>query len=113
MKSKEIVPALAALAHETRLATFRLLVQAGPGGMTVGTVAERLKVPNPTLSFHLKELAHAGLVLSVQEGRFIRCVANFAAMNSLLGYLTENCCSGASCEVRATECKPKTSKVIA
>jgi ArsR family transcriptional regulator, arsenate/arsenite/antimonite-responsive transcriptional repressor len=111
MKTKDAVPALAALAHDTRLAVFRLLVQAGPEGLTVGTVAEKLKVPNPTMSFHLKELVHTGLVLTEQEGRFIRCIANFAAMDQLIGYLTENCCGGESCDVRAPECKPKPKKV--
>lgn len=93
----DVVPALAALAHDTRLAVFRQLVQAGMPGLTVGTLAERLGVPNPTLSFHLKELVHAELVRTEQEGRFIRCCANFDTMDRLIGFLTENCCAGASC----------------
>ena len=107
MESKDAISALAALAHDTRLAVFRLLVQAGEEGMTVGTIAERLKVPNPTLSFHLKELTYAGLVVTEQQGRFISCSANFAAMDSLVGYLTENCCAGASCDLRVLTCIPK------
>ena len=107
MKSKDAVNALSALAHETRLAVFRTLVQAGEEGLTVGEIAERLKVPNATLSFHLKELTHVGLVLAEQQSRFIRCTANFKAMDKLVGFLTENCCSGASCDVRAHACKPR------
>jgi ArsR family transcriptional regulator, arsenate/arsenite/antimonite-responsive transcriptional repressor len=104
MKTTDAVKALAALAQDTRLAIYRLLVQQGPGGLPAGTVAERLDVPAPTLSFHMKELAHAGMVAARQEGRFIYYSANYEQMNGLLGYLTENCCQG---ERRQAECMPR------
>jgi ArsR family transcriptional regulator len=97
METKSIVVQLAALAQETRLAAWRLLVVAGPAGMTVGAIAESLEVPAATLSFHLKTLANAGLVSTRQEGRFIYCVADFSVMHGLVGYLGENCCGGADC----------------
>jgi DNA-binding transcriptional ArsR family regulator len=90
-KSTAIV-ALAALAQHTRLALFRLLDEAGPAGLAAGAIAERLGVAAPTLSFHLKELAHAGLIRSVQQGRYVVYSADFDAMNALIAYLTENCC---------------------
>jgi DNA-binding transcriptional ArsR family regulator len=82
---------------------FRLLVQAGPDGMAASKISEALDVPPSSLSFHLKELVHAELVTSRQEGRFIYYMANFPAMNALLAYLTENCCGGAPC---STVCTP-------
>jgi ArsR family transcriptional regulator, arsenate/arsenite/antimonite-responsive transcriptional repressor len=94
METKNALSALAALAQETRLTVFRLLIEAGPEGLPVGKIGERLGVPAATLSFHMKELAHADLVTMRHEGRYIYCVANFATMNSLLAYLTENCCGG-------------------
>ena len=94
METKGIITALAALAHETRLAVFRLLVETGPDGLPVGKIGERLGLAPATLSFHLKELAHADLVTTRHEGRFIYCSANFATMNGLVGYLTDNCCGG-------------------
>ena len=97
MKTPEAIRALAALSQETRLAIYRLLVQQGPEGLAVGTIAEWTGVAGATLSFHLKEMARAGLVTTRQEGRFIFYSANFAAMNSLMGYLTENCCQGQGC----------------
>jgi len=102
------VKALAALAQETRLAVFRLLVEQGPAGLTPGVIAERLELAPATLSFHLKELANAGLIRARQESRFIHYSADFEAMNGLVGYLTENCCSaGGSCEtVCAADCTP-------
>jgi DNA-binding transcriptional ArsR family regulator len=96
MKDQDAVRALGALAQGTRLAVFRLLVEAGPDGVTVGKISEALDASGPALSFHLKELAHAGLVESRQEGRFVRYSANFERMNALLSFLTENCCSGSS-----------------
>src|SRR5438552_12815242 len=103
MKTGEAVKALAALAQDTRLAIYRLLVQQGPDGLPAGSIAERLDVPAATLSFHLKELTNAGMIESRQDGRFVYYSANYEQMNGLLGYLTENCCQGESC---TTECVP-------
>lgn len=97
MDTKPALAALAALAQESRLATFRLLVQAGPAGLPATRIAEALGTPPSSLSFHLKELSHANLVIPRQEGRFIIYAANFDTMNGLLGFLTENCCGGNPC----------------
>jgi ArsR family transcriptional regulator len=97
MESNTAVSQLAALAQESRLAIFRLLVQQGAEGLAVGKIAEALGLANATLSFHLKTLAQAGLIEARQDGRFIHYSANFAAMNTLLGFLSENCCGGQSC----------------
>lgn len=98
MDTKEAVKRLSSIAQEARLDIFRLLVQAGPEGLSAGVIGEKLDIPNSTLSFHLKELNHAGLISSRQESRFIYYSANYKAMNDLLSYLTENCCAGtASC----------------
>jgi DNA-binding transcriptional ArsR family regulator len=98
METKGVLTALSALAHDTRLAVFRLLVETGPDGLPVGKIGERLGTAPATLSFHLKELANAALVTMRHEGRFIYCAANFATMNGLLAYLTENCCgTGTAC----------------
>lgn len=105
MKTAEAVKALAALAQDTRLAVYRLLVQKGPEGMSAGVIAERLDLPAATLSFHLKELANAGMAQSRQEGRFVYYSANYDRMNGLLGYLTENCCQGE--ENASSECAPR------
>ena len=94
MENKDAVNALAALAQESRLAVFRLLVQNGPDGLTPGVIGERLSLPAPTLSFHLKTLAQAGLVTTVQEGRYVRYRADMANFNSLTAFLTKDCCSG-------------------
>lgn len=91
------VQALAALAQESRLAIFRLLVQAGPEGLVAGRVAELLDISPATLSFHLKSLAQGGLVRGRPEGRFVRYVADFEAMHGLIDYLSENCCGGQPC----------------
>ena len=99
METKDVLTALSALAHETRLAIFRLLVEIGPEGLPVGKIGERLSTPPTTLSFHLKELANADLVTTRHEGRFIYCSANFATMNGLLAYLTENCCGSGTVSV--------------
>lgn len=109
MDSTTVLRALAALAQDTRLALFRLLVERGPAGLTPGRIAEVLDVPPATLSFHLKELANAGLIGARQESRFIHYSANFDAMNGLVGYLTENCCraSGSCAPACAPECNPK------
>ena len=94
MESEDAVGALSALAQETRLSIFRLLVQAGPGGVAAGRIGETLDVPPATLSFHLKELAHAGLASSRQEGRFIYYSADYERMAALMTFLTQNCCQG-------------------
>lgn len=91
------VARLYALAQESRLAVFRLLVQQGPEGLCASDIAAKLKLAPATLSFHLKELSNAGLLKSRQEGRFIYYAPDFKAMNGLLAYLTENCCAGSSC----------------
>jgi DNA-binding transcriptional ArsR family regulator len=92
MKSNEVVEALAALAQESRLALFRILVKRGPEGYTPTQLSEKLDVPGPTLSFHLKELQRANLIEARREGRFLYYSPNFRRMNQLLGFLTENCC---------------------
>src|SRR5579871_649509 len=97
MESKKAVEALSALAQGSRLDVYRLLVQAGPEGIAASDIAERLRIPANTLSFHLKTLNHAHLVQSRQEGRFVYYAANYEQMNALLGFLTENCCGGRSC----------------
>lgn len=97
METKNALSALAALAQESRLAVFRLLVQVGPEGMAASKIGERLSIPPSSLSFHLKELSHAGLVIARQEGRFIIYAADIKNMNGLIGFLTENCCGGAAC----------------
>lgn len=97
MESKHAVEALGALAQASRLQVYRLLVQAGPEGLAASEIAERLDVPANTLSFHLKTLSHAELVVSRPEGRFVYYSANYEKMNALLGFLTENCCGGRSC----------------
>ena len=96
METKRVLNALAALSQEHRLAVFRLLVEHAPEGLSAGLIAERLSLAAPTLSFHLKELSHAGLIASRQDGRFIWYSADLAAMNGLVGYLTENCCRASS-----------------
>jgi len=97
MEIKTIVTALAALAQDSRLAIFRLLVQVGPAGLPAGKIGEILGIPPSSLTFHMKELSHAGLVSSRQESRYVIYSANFQAMNEVLAYLTENCCGGAPC----------------
>ena len=101
MKPAQVVKALAALAQPTRLAIYRLLVARGPEGMAAGQIAEKLKVSPATLSFHFKTLSHAGLLDSRQDGRFVYYAANFAVMNGMVAYLTENCCGG-----KPDACKP-------
>ena len=97
MNSSLAVEALGALAQEHRLTLFRLLVQAGDDGLSAGAIAERLGMPNSSLSFHLGHLARAGLISQRREGRSLIYTADYAAMNSLVGYLVENCCAGAGC----------------
>lgn len=98
MEPDAVINALAALAQTTRLAIFRLLVQAGRDGVSAGRIAEALGVPASSLSFHMKELSHAGLVRSRQQSRFVIYAAQFDAMNGLIAYLTENCCGGRPCD---------------
>lgn len=97
METKNALAALSAVAHESRLAVFRLLVQAGPAGMAASKIADKLGIAPSSLSFHLKELAHAELVTHRQDGRFVIYAANFEAMNSLVVFLTVNCCAGKTC----------------
>ncbi len=94
MKKSRALAALAAVAQETRLDIFRLLVQKGPAGMPAGEIGARMDLPSPTLSFHLNQLRNAGLLSSRRESRSIIYSANYATMQALLAYLTENCCSG-------------------
>ena len=97
MRASNAVEALAALAQEHRLALFRLLVQAGDKGMAAGAIADALNVPNSSLSFHLGQLRNAGLILQERQHRSLIYRANYPAMNTLVGYLMENCCAGADC----------------
>jgi len=94
VESNSVINALAALAQDTRLAAYRLLVQAGPDGLAAGEIAERLAVPPATLSFHLKELARAGLLQARPAGRFVMYHADYRVMHALIDYLSENCCGG-------------------
>lgn len=113
MNTQQIISALAALAQENRLAIFRRLVVAGPDGLTPGVLSQTLDLPPATLSFHLKELMHAGLLRKRQEGRFIHYQADFAAMNGVIAYLTENCCQGASCDINDACCtSPETGESL-
>jgi ArsR family transcriptional regulator, arsenate/arsenite/antimonite-responsive transcriptional repressor len=107
MKTKTVIAALAALAQESRLNAFRLLVQTGPQGLAASKIGEQLDIAPSSLSFHLKELTNAGLIEARQEGRFIIYSANFDTMNSVLSFLTENCCGGESCTPSSNKsCKP-------
>ena len=108
MKNAEAVAALAALAQDNRLDVFRLLVEAGPDGMPAGRVAEKLKLAPSALTFHFDRLREAGLVNVRREGRSMIYAAQFDTMNGLVGFLTENCCAGASCAPAA--CAPKSRK---
>ncbi|HWX01865.1 metalloregulator ArsR/SmtB family transcription factor [Collimonas sp.] len=94
MKTKSVVTALAALAQDSRLAIFRALVQAGPEGLPAGKIGEITGISPSSVSFHMKELSHADMATSRNEGRFVIYSANFATMNALLAFLTENCCGG-------------------
>ncbi|MBI5900513.1 MAG: winged helix-turn-helix transcriptional regulator [Rhodocyclales bacterium] len=102
MKTAHAVAKLAALAQESRLRIFRLLVQAGPEGMNAGAIAEAVGIPANTLSFHIAHLARAGLVAARQESRFIYYSASYPAMDELLAFLTDNCCQGEG------QCLPRT-----
>ena len=112
METLNAITALTALGHATRLAAFRLLVEAGPAGRMAGDIATALQVPPATLSFHLKELVQAGLVESESQGRHVCYRANFDAMSALIEFLTRNCCGGdaARCAPSAKQAAPRTSK---
>ena len=103
MKMDKAVTALGAIAHGHRLAVYRMLVERGPAGIPAGEIAQMLGVPPSSLTFHLQQLLHAGLVTQRRLGRQLIYAADFAAMNGLVAYLTENCCGGAAC---APVCKP-------
>ncbi|MEO8305427.1 MAG: metalloregulator ArsR/SmtB family transcription factor [Betaproteobacteria bacterium] len=104
MEMLDVLRALGALAQENRLAAFRLLIEHAPDGLPAGSIAERLDLAPATLSFHLKELTHAGLIAARQDGRFIWYRAELDTMNGLVGYLTENCCGASG--VCAPACVP-------
>ncbi len=106
MKSTDAIDALSALAQEHRLALFRLLVQAGPDGLAAGAIADALALPASSLSFHLAHLNRAGLIDQRRDGRSLIYTANYAAMNALVGFLTENCCGGAGCAPPPSEKEP-------
>lgn len=105
MKSNDVIVSLFALAQESRLAVFRALVKRGPQGYTPSELAEKLSVPPPTLSFHLKELSRAQLIGAKREGRFLNYSVNFPRMNSVVEFLTDQCCSLAESDC-STVCKP-------
>ncbi len=97
MKTKQAITALAALAQDSRLAVFRLLVQAGPAGLAASKIGEALDIAPSSLSFHLKELSHAGMVTHTKIGRSLIYAANFKTMTGLVSFLTDNCCGGNPC----------------
>jgi ArsR family transcriptional regulator, arsenate/arsenite/antimonite-responsive transcriptional repressor len=107
MKADDAVAALSAVAHEHRLAVYRMLVKRGPQGLPAGEIASRLELPPSSLTFHLQQLLRAGLVTQRRLGRQLIYAANYAAMNGLLAYLTENCCGGTTC---TPACEPVTAK---
>lgn len=109
MKAESVIAALSALAHEHRLAVFRLLVQQGCEGLAAGDMARALGVPNSSLSFHLAQLQQAGIVMQRREGRSLIYSADYSAMENLLGFLTENCCQGVQC-ISATSNEKETSQ---
>lgn len=110
MKTKQAIAALGALAQETRLAAFRLLVQAGPEGMPAGEIADKLDLPASSLSFHLAQLTQAGMVVQLRAGRSLIYSVDFQSMNGLMAYLTQNCCGG-SASVCTPVCEPATRSV--
>lgn len=107
MDNKTAVTQLGSIAQEARLEIYRLLVQAGSNGLAAGVISEQLGIPGSTLSFHLKELSHAGMIASRQESRFIYYSANYDAMNQLLAYLTEHCCAGQQFCCVDVACQPE------
>ncbi|NDI85639.1 ArsR/SmtB family transcription factor [Undibacterium crateris] len=107
MDTSQAIAGLAAIAQESRLTVFRLLVQAGPDGLIASKISEQLGIPPSSLSFHLKELSRADMLRVRQDGRFMIYSANFDTMNNLIGYLTENCCGGQPCS-SGIACQPGT-----
>lgn len=105
MEDTDVIKALSALAQPHRLKAFRALVVAGPEGLNAGAIAAELDVPAPTLSFHLKELVHAGLITQERNGRNLIYRADYACMNSVLAYLTDNCCRGEACLDEVASCR--------
>jgi DNA-binding transcriptional ArsR family regulator len=104
--TEKIVRALGAIAHEHRLAVFRMLVERGPDGLSAGAIAGQLGMPPSSLTFHLQQLLHAGLVTQRRVSRQLIYAADFAAMNDLVSYLTENCCGGEACGPACHPAKP-------
>ena len=113
MEKSDALAALAALAQESRLDIYRLLVQAGADGLPAGHIGEQLGLPSATLAFHLKQLKHAGLVTFTRDGRSLIYAAVYPAMNGLLAYLTDNCCQGnpAACGLSGTVCAPSATTI--
>ena len=109
MKNPDAVAALGALAHETRLAVYRLLVERGPDGLAAGVIADQLDIPPSSLTFHLQQLLQAGLVTQRRVSRQIFYATDFGAMNGLIGYLTENCCGGSTTCAPACNPRPRAS----
>lgn len=106
MEKTDAIASLSALAHETRLDIYRLLVEAGPAGLPAGVIADRIELAGPTLSFHLNHLKHAGLVAFKREGRSLIYTADYGQMNGLVAYLTENCCQGDAAACGVPSCAP-------
>ncbi|WP_407792297.1 ArsR/SmtB family transcription factor [Pigmentiphaga litoralis] len=104
MEMKTAARALTAIGNESRLLVYRMLIEAGPAGLPAGKLAELARMPPSSLSFHLKELVHADLLESRQEGRFVIYAAKYQTMNDLIGFLTENCCGGNPCMPVAEQC---------
>ena len=110
MNAKQVVVALGAIAHDHRLAVYRLLVEKGPQGLAAGEIAQTLAMPPSSLTFHLQQMQRAGLLTQRRLGRQLIYAADFAAMNDLVGYLTENCCGGAPCAPACVPSPPITSR---
>lgn len=110
MKTAEVIAALAALAHEHRLAIYRALVERGPDGLAAGEIADHVGLVPSSLTFHLQQLARAGLIAQRREGRQLIYATNFSAMDELIGYLTENCCEGSA--VCQPNCAPSVTKKL-
>ena len=112
METNTAVAALAALAQQNRLEVFRLLVQTGATGLPAGRIAERLGIAAPTLSFHLAQLRHAGLVQMRRDGRSLIYAVNYDGMNGLMEFLTDNCCAGDAAACRVPVCEPRSATIV-